>query len=433
MKMLEISKEKFEEFASKSPYNNYCQTENYGIAMSDSGFNHSYIAYLNNTRDILAAGMFLTKKIGKRYYYAYCPKGFILDYNDADLIRRFTANLKKYYRRKKVIFLKINPEIPIATLDSKKYYEKVKLDNITILDNLKKNGFKKRKEVDPLQLLEPKINCILNLKEYNVNRLDDDIKEKVLNTENKGLELEITDITKFDSFFELIKDSTYKSKEYYKNLLINFKEDNEADLALVKVNYEKFLITAKKRVEDEQTRNEELNELLQKDTTEKTLAKKMKSDKVLEEYKQDVVHATQGLRKNEDTYIAGALVIKHDNKITIIAADKDKNYDYLNPDYFLYNRLLDMYKEEYEIANIGALADDFKDNSQFKEYNQLKVDFNPTIYEYIGELDLIISEWKFKIVEKNNLLSNEFSRKRNIDNLQSNTTTYTEEEQDDYI
>ncbi len=433
MKMLEISKEKFEEFASKSPYNNYCQTENYGIAMSDSGFSHSYIAYLNNTRDILAAGMFLTKKIGKRYYYAYCPKGFILDYNDADLVRRFTANLKKYYRRKKVIFLKINPEIPIATLNSKKYYEKVKLDNITILDNLKKNGFKKRKEVDPLQLLEPKINCILNLKEYNVNRLDDNIKEKVLNTENKGLELEITDITKFDAFFELIKDSTYKSKEYYKNLLINFKEDNEADLVLVKVNYEKFLITAKKRVEDEQTRNEELNELLQKDTTEKTLAKKMKSDKVLEEYKQDVIHATQGLRKNEDTYIAGALVIKHDNKITIIAADKDKNYDYLNPDYFLYNRLLDMYKEEYEIANIGALADDFKDNSQFKEYNQLKVDFNPTIYEYIGELDLIISEWKFKIVEKNNLLSNEFSRKRNIDNLQSNTTTYTEEEQDDYI
>ena len=67
------------------------------------------------------------------------------------------------------------------------------------------------------------------------------------------------------------------------------------------------------------------------------------------------------------------------------------------------------------------------------KYNQLKIDFNPTIYEYIGELDLIISEWRFKIVEKNNLLSNEFSRKRNIDNLQPTTTTYTEEEQEDYI
>ena len=433
MKMLEISKEKFEEFASKSPYNNYCQTDNYGITMTDNGFNYTFIAYTTNNREILAAGMFLTKKIGKRYYYSYCPKGFIIDYNDADLVRRFTTNLKKYYRRKKVIFLKINPEVPIATIDAKKAFEKAKSDNITILDTLKKNGFKKRKEIEPLQLLEPKINCLLNLKEYSVNRLDDEIKEKVLNTENKGLELEIANSSKFDDFFELIKNSTYKNKDYYKKLLINFKKDNEADLALVKVNYEKFLITAKKRVEDEQIKNEELNELLQRNTTEKTLMEKMKSDKVLEEYKQDVIHATQGLRKNEDTYIAGALVIKHDNKITIIAADKDKHYDYLNPDYFLYNRLLDMYKEEYEIANIGALADDFKDNSQFKEYNQLKIDFNPTIYEYIGELDLIISEWRFKIVEKNNLLSNEFSRKRNIDNLQPTTTTYTEEEQEDYI
>ena len=29
-----------------------------------------------------------------------------------------------------------------------------------------------------------------------------------------------------------------------------------------------------------------------------------------------------------------------------------------------------------------------------------------------GELDLIISDWRFKIVEKNNLLSNEFAKKR---------------------
>ena len=35
--------------------------------------------------------------------------GFIIDYNDFDLVKRFTNNLKKYYKRKKVVFLKINP------------------------------------------------------------------------------------------------------------------------------------------------------------------------------------------------------------------------------------------------------------------------------------------------------------------------------------
>ena len=40
----------------------------------------------------------LTKKIGS-YYYAYCPKGFIIDYEDSDLLKRFTNNLKKYYKK----------------------------------------------------------------------------------------------------------------------------------------------------------------------------------------------------------------------------------------------------------------------------------------------------------------------------------------------
>jgi len=40
--------------------------------------------------------------------------------------------------------------------------------------------------------------------------------------------------------------------------------------------------------------------------------------------------------------------------------------------------------------------------------------FNANIVEYVGELDLVISNWKFKILEKNNLLSNEFTKKKDI-------------------
>ena len=125
MRMIEISKEKFEEFANKNPYSNYCQTASYGMVMSETGFDYSFVAYTTNDLEILAAGMFLTKKIGKIYYYAYCPKGYIIDYTDTELVRKFTRNLIKYYKRKKIIFLKINPEIPIATIDYKNNFERI--------------------------------------------------------------------------------------------------------------------------------------------------------------------------------------------------------------------------------------------------------------------------------------------------------------------
>lgn len=416
MRMIELTKEKFEDFASKSPYNNYCQSANYGMLLAETGFDYSFIGYTTNDYEILAAGMFLTKKIGKTYYYAYCPKGFIINYDDADLVRRFTNNLIKYYKRKKVVFLKINPEIPIATIDINNDYNRITNSNIEILDNIKKLGFKKRKETEPLQLLQPKLTALVDLKNYNINNLDKRIRNKIRSTETNGLELVIADASKIDILYNFVKYMKDRNVNYYRNFYNSFKKTDQADLLLVKVNYETYLLNAKKKVEEETKKNEELNEKLQQDTNEKNLKEKMNSDKILEEYKQDVIYATAGLKKNEETYIGGAIVIKYDNKISIVIAGVDKNYNYLNPNYFLHHKILEKYKDEYDIADINGIADDFTNESKFSGLNKFKFGFNPTVTEYIGELDLIISNWRFKIVEKNNLLSNEFTKKKDVTN-----------------
>ena len=412
MRMIELTREKFESFANKSPYNNYCQSANYGMLMAETGFDYTFIGYTTNDYEILAAGMFLTKKIGKTYYYAYCPKGFIINYDDADLVRRFTNNLIKYYKRKKVIFLKINPEIPIATIDINNDYNRITNSNIEILDNMKKIGFKKRKETEPLELLQPKLTALIDLKNYDINNLDKRTRNKIRSTENKGLEFEIADASKIDVLYNFIRNMKNRNINYYRNFYNSFKKTNQADLILIKVNYETYLLNSKKKVEEELARNEELNEKLQQDPSEKKLKEKMNSDKILEDYKQDVIYATAGLKRNEETYIAGAIVVKYGNKISIVIAGVDKNYNYLNPNYFLHHKILEKYKDEYDIADINGVANDFTNQSRFTGLNKFKFGFNPTITEYIGELDLIISNWRFKIVEKNNLLSNEFSKKK---------------------
>lgn len=412
MRMIEITKEKFEEFTSKSEYKNYCQTANYGMIMSETGFDYSFVAYTTNDLEILAAGMFLTKKIG-RYYYAYCPKGYIIDYNDTELVKKFTRNLIKYYKRKKVIFLKINPEIIIGTINTNTF-EKIPNENTNILDNLKSLGFKKRKELNPLELLQPKLTALIYLKEYDVNKLDKKVRNNIRNTENNGLTLEVADANKIEILYEFIKNMKDRSINYYRNFYNTFKRTEQADLLLVNIDYETYLINAKKRVEEEQIKNEELNNKLRTDTSEKTLNEKMNSDKALEQYKQDVIYATAGLKRNEKTYIAGAITIKYGNKVSILIAGVDKNYNYLNPNYFLHHKIFEMYKENFDECDINGIADDFSNESKFSGLNKFKMGFNPKIVEYIGELDLIISEWRFKIVERNDLLSNEFTKKKNI-------------------
>ena len=189
MKMIELTKEKFYEFANSNKYNNYCQTENYAEAMKYNNYEHTYIAYTTNDSKILAAGMFLIKKINKSNKIAYSPKGFIIDYEDTELLRKFSRNLIKFFKRKNVILLKINPEIPIATIDYKNNFERKTNNNINILEEMKKIGYLKRKEIKPLELIEPKLSAILNLKEYEPKNLDDDFKRKILDSANKGYDL----------------------------------------------------------------------------------------------------------------------------------------------------------------------------------------------------------------------------------------------------
>ena len=413
MKMLEISKEEFEDFAKDYSYYNYLQTENYGITMQTFGYDYSFIAYTNNDDEMLAAGMFLIKELNKSYKYAYCPGGYLIDYNNSDLLRRFTNNLKKYYRSKKVIFLKTNPSIDIAKIDQFSDYETNPNSNKDIIEILKKYGYKKRKELEPLQLMEPKLHGVIDLKNYSKNKLDKEIINKLESIENKGIEIESTSIDKIELFYDFIKENDDKGIDFYKNMYNAFINDNQIDLLLVKVNYEKYLVSAKKKAEEEQIKNEELNKKLPSNMTERALTEKIESDKKLESYKKDVVEATNGLSKNGETYIAGALVIKFKNKITIIAAGVDKTTE-LNQDYYLYDRIFNMYKNEYEIADIGAIANNFEKSSIYNEANSFKLAFKPVILETIGEFDLIVSELRFKIAEKNNLLSNEFSKKKNI-------------------
>ena len=408
MKMIEISKERFYDFIKNSPYNNYCQSDYYGIVMKNKEYEYSFVAYTDNDENILATSMFLIKKIG-RFFYAYSPRGFVIDYNNTELLKKFTRNLMKYFKRKNIIFLKINPLIPIAEINKNNNYERITNSNIEILDILKGLGFKKRKETKPLELIEPKLTSIIDLKKFDFNSISEDIKKRIDISNNNGLEIINGDINNLETIFELAKDTTKEDITYYNDFYNEFNKNNNVDLLLVKVNYETYLINAKKRVEDEQIKNDEINEKFKNDTSEEIYEQKMKSDKDLETYKQDVIFATNGLKNNNDIVIMGALIVKWNNKITILLSGKDNNYDYLYPDYYLYYNIIEKYKEKYDVLDFYNIADDFDENSIYYNSNKVKTDFSPIITEYIGELDLVISEWKFKILERNNLLSNEFN------------------------
>ncbi len=407
MRIVELTIGEYEEYASSHPLRNYAQSVNYAKLMGEKGFAYDYIGYRDDSNNLVGASLILIKKIGPFYKFAYAPKGFLIDYYDNELLRMFVRDLGSYYKKKGMAFLKINPEIIIGELNPKKNFLPNYNQNVNIIDALKDLGFRRRRELAPLDFVMPRINPYINLKKFDFNDISDEYKEKIKNCNKRGLITEVATNKEIGLFYDVIKNYTYEDVNFYRNIL-NIFNNGLSDLILVKVDYEQCLVNAQKQYENEVDENNYWNEMIQRENTEKVLAEKMESDKRLLVYKNEMIIATERLRKEKFKYVGGAIVVKYQNRASIVACGFDNNDDFLNPSYALYSTLIEKYKNDCDYLDLFGLASNFNPSTKYYEFNEAKLAFNPIIYEFIGEFDLVLNEGKFKNIQGKGLLSKEF-------------------------
>ena len=408
MKVVELSINEFESFADNHPLRNYAQSSKYAKVMAEKGYNYEFIGYNDDSNNLVAASLVLKRKIGAFTKFAYAPKGFLIDYYNTELLKMFVRDIGSFYKNKGYAFIKINPEIIIGELNVKKNFLPVYNQNVGIIDTLKSLGFKRRRELVPLDFLMPRLNPYINLKEFDVKKIDSDYKDLIKNADQYGLSVECATNRDINILYDIIKDNTYESVNYYRNILNTFKDD-DSELLLVKVDHEVCLYNAQKQYEREVDENNYWNEMIQKDNNEKNLAEKMNSDKRLLKYKEEMMKATDNLRRNKFQYIGGALVILYKNRASVVGVGFDHSGNYADPSYYLYSTLIERYRNSYDFLDLNGLASNFNPESKYYKFNEEKLAFKPTIYEFIGEFDLILNENAFKRIQARGYLSKEFT------------------------
>ena len=407
MQLIELTISQFDEFAANHPLRNYCQSSAYAKFMGEQGFSYDYIGYEDDSHNLVAASLILYKKIGMFKKYAYAPKGFLVDYYNVELLKSFVGEVIKRYKARGVIFIKINPEIIVGELKPKKNFLGEYNQNFKIIDDLKELKFRRRREVEPLELLMPRVSPYINLKKFNPEKLAPDFRNLIHYSKHKGLTLEEASSKEVSFFYEFVKDKNPLPINYYRNMLNVFGRTGMVDLLLVKVNYKEFLVQAKESYDIELDHNNECNIRIQENANEANLNAKMESDKLLLHLKDSIVEATEGLKMSQAQYVAGALIIKFQNRVSIISSGHDVKFDSLQPLHFLYNKIVEKYAADYDYVDLNGLSSDFNPGSKHFESNQFKLGFNPTIYEFIGEFDIILDEPGFKRLQARNIITNE--------------------------
>jgi len=412
MDIKEITAEEFDAFAENHMLGSFYQTSTYGRLMSKYDYKEIYIgAYKEET--LVAASLILTKSISLNVKYGYAPRGFLVNYFDPEEFKSFTTAIKKYFSKKGFAFIKINPIITYSEAFPSTNTKNINEMSTNLIETLEKNNYKKLKDNVYFESILPKYNPIINLNTYEFNKLDKKVQNRINKINNKGLSFIKGDIYDINTLFELVKRKEDRTSDFYKNIYKIFKEKDMIDLFLVEVNYHTYLENLQDEHNTEQTVNEKINKVFQLNPSNKSIyIEKMNSDKKLYEINQEIselnIKIQNGIYRET---IAGALVIKKNNIISIYVSGFKKEYNKLNPNYYLHYMLLEHFKKaKFNFFDLNGITGDFSSTNPYKGLNEFKMSWNPRVFEYIGEFDLIINQTKYSLLWSTKALHKEFEK-----------------------
>ncbi len=410
MKIQEIEKDVFAEFAKNHILKNFFQTREYGELMKHSEFSVMYIGgYKEN--ELVAASLILYKSIAPSIKYGYAPRGFLVNYYDKELLKDFTKGVKDFFFRKGYAFVKINPEVTYSKVDFDNKTKTINSKSENLLNILKELGYDKLKDNLYFESLLPKYTPVINLNEFEKDLLDEDLVNELNEDETKGAYLIKGNENDIETFYPFVENKNNKTSQYYKVFYQKFKDNNMIDVLLLNLDYNEYVIYLQKRLISEQEINDKINNEFKQNPKDMELFKlKMETDKILNDIQYDISLANAKMQESviKDIYGA-ALVTKYEGRVTIIITGQKEDFRMIDAKTFIYFKIIEEYKNAgYDYIDLYGITGDFTDKNPYKKLNDFKLKFKPSIFEYIGEFDLIVNKPFYQILTSTNKIQKEF-------------------------
>lgn len=410
MDIKEIKPEVFSEYAKNHILKNFFQTKEYGELMKHSDFSVMYVGAYHKGL-IVGASLILYKSIGPNMKYGYAPRGFLVDFYDETLLKMFTKKIKEYFFMKGFAFIKINPEVTYSVIN---FEDKSKLVNTKSKDlvlKLKELGYDKLRDNLYFESLLPKYTPVIYLPNYDFNALDEKLLNDMKEAELSGVSITNGTEEDIEKFYSFVNDKESKTSTYYKFFYKEFKKSDMVDLLMINLNYEIYVKYLQKQYIFEQEKNDALNRQFELTPNDAALyAKKTRSDDIMNRISADMALANLRMQENNTKEVLGAaFVVKYEGRVTIIITGYNKDFQGIDIKTYIFYKIIEEYKKAgYLYLDLYGITADFTDANPYKTLNDFKLKFKPTVYEYIGEFDLIVNKPFHQLLWSTNKIQKEF-------------------------
>ena len=414
MKIVKLNSGQFDSFASNHRYRNYYQTSQYARVMSKFGYRSQFLGFVNEYNKLIGATLIIYKEAWRKYKIAYAPRGPLINYEDINQLKQFVDALKEVLGKQSFMLLRIDPCLPLSIRDEVGNILNYNNNGNDVIKNLKKVGFHYKGKNLYFETEKPRWEALVMLQrdpEEIFAKLDKKTRNKIRKAVNNGLVVVKDETKNINKLFQYVGSKERKPITFYKEMCQNF--DSDIDIYYAKIKTETYVINSRRNYEKEQEYNDQLAEKVQDldlepAERENYLNKKMESDKLITAYKENLLKATELLKqKPEGIFTAGAMVIKYDNAAYIFTEGFDENYSALNASYLLKWQLISDYNEQgFKYINLNAVTGNFEETDPKKNpyigLNEVKLGYNATVTEYIGEFDIVLNHFAYNLYSKKN-------------------------------
>lgn len=252
-----LEKEEYENFVKSYAKTHFLQSYYWGQASKTRGLIPHYVGIKENDK-LVATALLLEKKLLFGYTHFYIPRGYIIDYNNIELLTLFTNEIKKYTKKRKSLYFKIDPDIKLHNIDKDAKVIDDNENNYELVENLKKIGFKHEKLNLYFENMQPRFTFRVPISDDTETirkRYSKSVLRWIKQADKYGVEVKIGDKEDLKEFIRLMKMTEKRQGFYshdanfYEPLYDLFSEENHIHLYMASIDLEHVYKTLNEEIE----------------------------------------------------------------------------------------------------------------------------------------------------------------------------------------
>ena len=403
MQLKELTNQEFINFTTNFPLKSIYQTPEYGMIMANQGFKPILLGLLKEDIVIAATLILINKEEG--FKYAYAPRGFIMNYEDLNLLKEFTLQIKNYLAKMGVMGIKINPLIIKNIYDFDKQTKESNPKYDLIYESLKNNNFYHLGYNNFFEALKPRFEAIINLNQsiYDLfKNIKKEYRTKIRTAIKNGVKTYKGSLNDLEYLYEFTKHRYKRNLDYFKDCFGYFSKRNMIEIYYTKLDTKIYLKNIQEKLNHYEEQSSELNNMImykKGKPNQKLINKKINIDKYLHKYKNELIEATNLLHNYPNGVVTSCiLLVKQDKEITILMDGYDKNFKKLNSKHLLIWQIMEIYQKlGFTKFNLGGMSNLTIDANKYSGLDEFKLGFGAKMVEYAGDFELITHKRNYNL------------------------------------